>query len=86
MTRADDRFVAVGNLSRDRLGNRVDRSQKVHDQRSAVKKLINIQQHAARPRLGKRGSASFHRFSLVTLEPSNQQLILVGGRSNDSHR
>jgi hypothetical protein len=84
MSCANDGLVAIDNLLGDRLGDLVDRTQEVHDQRPAVKQLVNIQQNRTGTRSRQLCSAGLDRFSLVTLEPANQQLVFVGRWPQDA--
>jgi hypothetical protein len=63
----------------------IHRTKKLHDQRTAIKQLIDIQQDRLRARMDKFLATLVHGPTTVTPQSPNQQLIGISRASQNGH-
>jgi hypothetical protein len=82
---SDDGFVTFGDFPGNGFGRAVYFPEKMHDEGSAIKKLVHVKQNRLGVGLSEGHLAGFDCFTFVAIEPPKQKFVLLGGGAQDGH-
>ena len=70
-----DGFILLGDFAADFFGDRVDVTEEVHQQRSSIEKLVDVEESDVGACLAESLSARLDGLAFVTIQPPNQQFV-----------
>lgn len=79
-----DGFILPGDFAADFFGDRVDITQEVHQQRSSIEKLVDVEESDLGASLSESFTARLDGLTFVAIQPPNQQFVRFGRGPDDS--